>query len=111
MLIKSSEPDKQAYVARVEKFETGMKGKSMVKVRWYYRPEQTDAGRREFHGIKEVFLSDQYGTCSADAIRGKCIVHSFEDYIQLKDVGAKDYYSRFEYNTVTKKFNPATVEV
>ena len=109
MLMKG--PDKKTYIARVEKFDTGMKGNSMVKVRWYYKPEQTDAGRREFHGKKEVFLSDQYGTCSANTIIGKCIVHTFEDYVQLEGEGAKDYYSRFEYNTGTKEFTPEMVEV
>ncbi|KAK1353442.1 hypothetical protein POM88_052577 [Heracleum sosnowskyi] len=50
-------------------------------------------------------------TGSAYTIEGKCIVHSLEDYTKLEDVGAEDYYSRFEYEVGSKEFTPDGVVV
>lgn len=111
MLLKSAEANKPPYVARVEKLETDSKGEMKVKVRWYYRPEEAIGGRRQFHGVKELFLSDHYDTQSANTIEGKCIVHSFRDYTKLDDVGAEDYFSRFEYKAITGAFTPDRVAV
>ncbi|KAK1353446.1 Chromatin remodeling protein EBS [Heracleum sosnowskyi] len=111
VLLKPSQPDKEPYVARVQKIKTDTRGKVMVTVRWYYRPEEASGGRRKFHGAKELFLSDHYDTQSAKTIEGKCIVHSFEEYTNLEHVGAADYYSRFEYKARTKKITPVRVAV
>ncbi|XP_017243232.1 chromatin remodeling protein EBS-like [Daucus carota subsp. sativus] len=108
--MESSETDKQIYVARVERFETDSEGKFMVKVRWYYSPEQA-GGRRQFHGAKELLLSDQYATQSANKIEGKCNVHSFLNYTKLENVGARDYYCRFWYEAGTKEITPNKVPV
>ncbi|XP_074333026.1 chromatin remodeling protein EBS-like isoform X3 [Apium graveolens] len=111
VLMKSAEANKPPYVARVEKLEADSKGEMKVKVRWYYRPEEAIGGRRQFHGVKELFLSDHYDTQSANTIEGKCIVHSFRDYTKLDDVGAEDYFSRFEYKAITGAFTPDRVAV
>lgn len=89
--MKSFEPHKRPSVACVEKLENDMEGNIMVKMRRYYRPEEASVGRRQFHGVMELFLSDQYETQSAKEIEGKCIVHSFRDYTNLEHIGAKDY--------------------
>lgn len=109
--MKSSEPNKHPYVALVEKLETDIKDNVIVKVRWYYRPEEASCGRKQFHGAKELFLSNHYDTQSAYTIERKCIVHSFKDYTKLNDVGVDDYYSRYKYNTGTKEFTPKRVVV
>lgn len=111
MLIKSSQPDKQPSVALVNKLETNMEGDFMVKVRWYYRPEESSLGRRQFHGAKELLLSDHYETLSANKIEGKCIVHSFLDYTKLENIGSGDYYSRFGYKVGTNEVTPDRVPV
>ena len=82
-----------------------------VKVRWYYRPEEAIGGRRPFHGAKELFLSDHYDIQSAHTIEGKCIVHSFKNYTKLENVGAEDYFCRFEYKAATGNFTPDRVAV
>ncbi|GLT72667.1 hypothetical protein SLA2020_445770 [Shorea laevis] len=61
-----------------------------VRVRWYYRPEESIGGRRQFHGAKELFLSDHFDVQSAHTIEGKCTVHSFKNYTKLENVGAED---------------------
>nr|GEZ43452.1 hypothetical protein [Tanacetum cinerariifolium] len=73
-----------------------------VKARWYYRPEDSISGRRLFHGVKELFLSDHYDMQSAHTIEGKCIVHSFKNYNKLDNVGTEDYFCRFEYKAATE---------
>ena len=49
--------------------------------------EESIGGRRQFHGAKELFLSDHYDVQSAHTIEGKCIVHSFKNYTKLENVG------------------------
>ncbi|XP_035831873.1 chromatin remodeling protein EBS-like [Helianthus annuus] len=74
----------------------------MALIRWYYLPEETEQGRKSFHGIKEVFLSNHYEVQSIHTIQGKYVVYSLENYMNLKRVGVDDYFCRFEYNYVKK---------
>ncbi|KAJ4963423.1 hypothetical protein NE237_023362 [Protea cynaroides] len=111
VLMRPSESSKPPYVAKVEKIESDSRGHVRVQVRWYYRPEESIGGRRQFHGAKEVFLSDHYDMQSADTIEGKCNVHSFKSYTKLDAVGNEDFFYRFEYNSSTGAFNPDRVAV
>lgn len=109
--MRPSDTDKPPYVARVEKIEADSRNNTKVRVRWYYRPEEAIGGRRPFHGAKELFLSDHYDVQSAHTIEGKCIVHSFKNYTKLENVGAEDYFCRFEYKAATGSFTPDRVAV
>uniref|UniRef100_A0ACD6APT0 Uncharacterized protein n=2 Tax=Avena sativa TaxID=4498 RepID=A0ACD6APT0_AVESA len=111
VLMRPSDTDNQPYVARVESMETDGRGSVRVKVRWYYRPEEAKGGRRQFHGAKELFRSDHLDMQSAHTIEGKCIVHSFKDYTKLNNVGAEDFFCRFDYNAASGAFSPDRVAV
>ncbi|XVF31796.1 hypothetical protein REPUB_Repub17cG0023300 [Reevesia pubescens] len=111
VLIKPLGSDKLPHVARVEKIKADCWNNVKVRVRWYYRPEESMGGRRPFHGAKELFLSDQYDVESAYTIEGKCIVHTFKSYTKLENVGAEDYYCRFEYKASTGLLTPDRVAV
>lgn len=111
VLMRPSENDKAPYVARVDKIEADKNKHTFVHVTWYYRPEESMGGRREFHGSKELFLSDHHDVQSAYTIEGKCTVHTFKNYTKLKCVGPDDYYSRFEYKVATGDFIPDRVAV
>ena len=111
VLMRPSDTTKPPYVARVEKIESDSRNNVKVRVRWYYRPEESIGGRRQFHGAKELFLSDHYDIQSAHTIEGKCVVHSFKNYTKLENVGAEDYYCRFEYKAATGAFTPDRVAV
>ncbi|CAD6220829.1 unnamed protein product [Miscanthus lutarioriparius] len=111
--MRASDASKPPYVARVEAIEAaGSRGTNVrVRVRWYYRPEESIGGRRPFHGSKEVFLSDHYDVQSADTIEGKCNVHSFRSYTKLDSVNAEDFFCRFEYKSATGSFVPDRIAV
>ncbi|PWA52832.1 chromatin remodeling protein EBS [Artemisia annua] len=111
VLMRPVNPKRLPYVARVEKLEVDSKKNVKVKVRWYYRPEESLRGRRTFHGAKELFLSDHYDWQSAYTIGGKCTVHSFKNYMKLKNVSDEDYFCRFEYKAATGGFTPDRVAV
>lgn len=113
VLMKSVDTSKPPYVAKVESIEAaGSRGTNVrVRVRWYYRPEESIGGRRPFHGSKEVFLSDHYDVQSADTIEGKCNVHSFRSYTKLDSVNAEDYFCRFEYKSASGSFVPDRIAV
>lgn len=111
VLMRPTDTTKPPYVARVEKIEEDNRNHVKVKVRWYYRPEESIGGRRQFHGVKELFLSDHYDVQSAHTIEGKCVVHSFKNYTKLENVGTEDYYCRFEYKAATGAFTPDRVAV
>ncbi|CAN4109902.1 unnamed protein product [Withania somnifera] len=101
VLMRPSDSDKPPYVAKVEKLEADHRNNVKVRVRWYYRPEESIGGRRQFHGAKELFFSDHFDVQSAHSIEGKCIVHSFKNYTKLENVGPEDYFCRFEYKAAT----------
>uniref|UniRef100_A0A804NQV7 Chromatin remodeling protein EBS n=1 Tax=Zea mays TaxID=4577 RepID=A0A804NQV7_MAIZE len=111
VLMRASDSDNQPYVARVEKMEGDGRGSVRVQVRWYYRPEESKGGRRQFHGAKELFLSDHFDLQSAHTIEGKCVVHSFKNYTRLDNVGPEDFFCRFEYKAATGSFTPDRVAV
>lgn len=111
VLMRPADSDKPPYVARVEKIEADHRNNVKVRVRWYYRPEESIGGRRQFHGAKELFLSDHYDVQSAHTIEGKCTVHTFKNYTKLENVGAEDYFCRFEYKAATGGFTPDRVAV
>lgn len=111
VLMRPSDTGKPPYVARIEKIEMDGRNNVKVRVRWYYRPEESIGGRRQFHGAKELFLSDHFDVQSAHTIEGKCTVHSFKNYTKLENVGAEDYYCRFEYKAATGGFTPDRVAV
>lgn len=111
VLMRPSETDKAPYVARVEKIEADNRSNLKVRVRWYYRPEESLGGRRQFHGAKELFLSDHFDVQSADTIEGMCVVHTFKNYTKLENVKPEDYYCRFEYKAATGAFVPDRVAV
>ncbi|KAL9272612.1 Chromatin remodeling protein EBS-like protein [Drosera capensis] len=111
VLMRPPEPSKPSYIARVEKLVSDARGNVRVHVRWYYRPEESIEGRRQFHGSKEVFLSDHFDVQSADTIEGKCTVYSFKSYTKLESVGNEDFFCRFEYNSKTGSFTPDRVAV
>ncbi|KAE9585166.1 putative chromatin regulator PHD family [Lupinus albus] len=98
-------------VAQVQKIAQDDKNNVIVCVRLYYRPQESIGGRREFHGVKELFLSDRFDFQSGDTIEGKCVVHSFKNYMKLENVSAEDYYCRFQYQAVTGVFSPDRVAV
>jgi hypothetical protein len=111
VLMRSSDSEIHPYVARVEKMEVDWRGSVRVRVRWYYRPEESKGGRRQFHGAKELFLSDHFDLQSANTIEGKCIVHSFKNYTKLDNVGPEDFFCRFEYKAASGAFTPDCVAV
>ncbi|KAL2897771.1 Chromatin remodeling protein EBS [Bienertia sinuspersici] len=78
--------------ARVEKIEADSRNNVKVRVRWYYRSEESMGGRRQFHGTKELFLSDHHDVQSAHTIEGNYIVHSFKNYTKHENVGTDDYF-------------------
>ncbi|KAI5060249.1 hypothetical protein GOP47_0024669 [Adiantum capillus-veneris] len=111
VLLRASDPGNPPYVARLEKIEVDGRNNVKVYVRWYYRPEESMGGRRQFHGAKELFLSDHYDIQSGDTIEGKCTVHTFKSYTKLESVSAEDYFCRFEYKASTGGFTPDRVAV
>ena len=111
VLMRPADVGTPPYVARVEKIEADNRNNVKVKVRWYYRPEESMGGRRQFHGAKELFLSDHQDVQSANTIEGKCTVHSFKNYTKLENVGTDDYFCRFEYKAATGAFTPDRVAV
>ncbi|KAH6826934.1 PHD finger family protein / bromo-adjacent homology domain-containing protein [Perilla frutescens var. hirtella] len=111
VLMRPSEKNSASYVARVLKIETDNNNNVSVRVRWYYRPEESVGGRLQYHGAKELFLSDHFDIQSADTIEGKCRVHTFENYTNLDHVSSEDYYSRFQYRAATGAIFPNVVAV
>ncbi|KAG2387335.1 hypothetical protein C9374_001667 [Naegleria lovaniensis] len=95
-----------------------------VTVRWFYRPQETKGGRREWNGENEVFLISHCDTNLIDTVIGKCnvllvdkyfkdlptniVVDSFlneeklpEEFVeQPKDT----YFCRFEYSVKNNSF-------
>jgi hypothetical protein len=84
---------------------------TLLRVRWYYTPEQTKGGRLEFHGSKELFLSEHYDDSSPEVVVCKCNVHTLKEYEVLENVGDKDFLCRWGYKAAVGIFSPKRVTV
>ncbi|KAI3769718.1 hypothetical protein L6452_00831 [Arctium lappa] len=112
VLMRPPDPSKPSYIAKVEKIVSDNRGSNVkVHIQWYYRPEEAIGGRKQFHGTKEVFLSDHHDVQGADTIEGKCKVHTFKSYTKLDAIGNDDFYCRFQYYSSTGDFNPNRIAV
>lgn len=111
MLLKA--PDGEGpYVAKAVKITSDRAGKNVrIAGAWYYRPEDTKLGRRNFHGAKELFRSEHVDIQLPESIEGKCKVHTFKKYVDLKEVEETDYFYRMEYDPNTEAFNVKRLEV
>lgn len=52
----------------------------MMSILWYYRPEHTDAGRREEDLADEIFASKHRDHLSVACIEDRCYVLTFNEY-------------------------------
>ncbi|CAI7775666.1 unnamed protein product [Closterium sp. NIES-53] len=111
VMLRPPSPKTPSYIARIERIESDAAGRVKMWCRWYYRPEESIGGRRCFHGVKELFLSDHYDGCYPEAVEGVCSVHNLKDYAYLDVVEEEDFFCRFEYNASTGMFAPDTVAV
>ncbi|CAI7892595.1 unnamed protein product [Closterium sp. NIES-53] len=111
VLLRAPDPNTPPYIARVEKIEADSSNRVTMQCRWYYRPEDSIGGRRQFHGSKELFLSDHCDRCHPEAVESTCRVHSFAEYTTLSTVEEEDYFCRFEYKAATGTFMPDRVAV
>ncbi|KAE9590599.1 putative chromatin regulator PHD family [Lupinus albus] len=111
VLMRSVDGSNRLRVAQVEWIDQDDDYNMNVHLIWYCKPEESYGGRRQFHGARELFLTDQYSAQSADTIHGKCNVHSFENYNELRNINAWDYYSRFHYSVSTGVFTPDQIRV
>ncbi|PWA91499.1 bromo adjacent homology (BAH) domain, Zinc finger, RING/FYVE/PHD-type [Artemisia annua] len=110
-VVMRGEDEDDTHVALVRFFQADPNEAVKVETRRYYRPEDTVAGRKPFHGSRELFLTDHYDNQKADTILEKCVVFTFTNYTMLKDVRPNYYFSRFEYQIETGWFSPDAVEV
>lgn len=113
VLVRPAQKKLPPFVGRVEGFVPPRKpgGGTLVRLRWYYRPEEVSGGRRPFHGRKELMFSDHEDVVEADTVDGKCTVHSYRAYSKLGQVGEDEFFTRFDYQARTGAFNPDTVAV
>lgn len=91
-----------------------VKGKdAAMRVKWFYRPEETCSGRRAFHSLQEVMASDHVELLlqPAASIVSKCKIHSLEQYMELQHKTSKDFYSRFTYLAGSETFQPDQIAV
>mmetsp|Transcript_40713 Transcript_40713/g.49384 ORF Transcript_40713/g.49384 Transcript_40713/m.49384 type:complete len:296 (+) Transcript_40713:376-1263(+) len=110
ILVRS--PAGPPFLARISKIVKPVKGPPVkILVVWYYRPEEAQGGRKQYHGEREVFDSDHCDWCELTNINGKCKVLSMKKYQRLKAVTENIFYCRFTYAARTGEFSPDRVSV
>ena len=68
------------YIAKVVAIDTDSDGCVVVKVQWYYRPEDTKDGKGFHHGAAEVFSTNHFDQIPGHVIDGKGLVLSLDHY-------------------------------
>lgn len=104
--------DEVPFIGKIARFEPPCEGYlrvgTEVYVERYYRPEET-CGRREFHGKKEVFRSSHIQAIQAEAVLQKCGIHTLSEYRALEEKADYDFFFRFSFDPINKKFYPEVV--
>ncbi|XP_053387028.1 uncharacterized protein LOC123561998 isoform X2 [Mercenaria mercenaria] len=74
------------YVGRIESFWEGWGGQMVVKVKWFYHPEETKGGKRLQNMKGALFRSDHEDENDVQTISHKCEVISYAEYRRRIDV-------------------------
>lgn len=99
------------YIGKIKEITMGNNRMEKCQLAWFYRPEEAEGGRKQFHGEKELFRSEHVDWVAANTITDSCRVHSLKAYQLLKEVNLNDFYTRFTYQPATKEFKPDRVPV
>eukprot|EP00798_Chlamydomonas_sp_ICE-L_P021538 gene21538-28530_t len=112
-LIKPEPPAPAPFIGKIKEiWRTGSDDEAIELVlSWYYRPEEAVGGRKEFHGAKELFISDHLDRCNVAAVIGKCRVLPLKKYESLAAILENDFFVRFTYKPAKKEFEPDRVPV
>uniref|UniRef100_A0A8C9T3L7 BAH domain and coiled-coil containing 1 n=1 Tax=Scleropages formosus TaxID=113540 RepID=A0A8C9T3L7_SCLFO len=71
------------YVGRIESFWESWAGSMVVKVKWFYHPEETKLGKRHGDGKHALYQSSHEDENDVQTISHKCQVVSREEYERL----------------------------
>lgn len=99
------------YIGKIKEIALGSSKNEKCLMAWFYRPEEAEGGRKQFHGERELFRSDHVDWVNANTITDACQVHSLKTYQTLKEVESNDFFTRFTYQPATKEFKPDRVPV
>jgi len=112
VLVRGSDSD-LPYIGKIREIAPGSGATKSDKcfMAWFYRPEEAEGGRKQFHGERELFRSDHTDWVNANTITDSCRVHSLKAYQNLNPVGDNDFFTRFTYQPATKEFKPDRVPV
>ncbi|EFC40538.1 ATREV3; DNA binding protein-like protein [Naegleria gruberi] len=105
--------------------------KKTIQVRWFYRPEETKTGARDWTGVSEIFLISQSDTNPFETVVGKCKVLVVDDYFrnmppnvqmpsslydqtslpeEFTDHNEDTFFCRFEYSVRKDEYKPLSSE-
>ncbi|XP_052818307.1 uncharacterized protein LOC128244317 isoform X2 [Mya arenaria] len=85
------------YVGRIESFWEARSGQMVVKVKWFYHPEETKGGKR-LHNLKgALFRSDHEDENDVQTISHKCDVIPYSEYRRRVDVISHDDHKDVYY--------------
>ena len=112
--VKSSKSSSPFQVVQIKEI-TKEKGKVMLKVRLFYRPEDTHLGTRaaEKAFYNEIYYSDDEACVPFEAVRGKCCLRYFEKDTNpnvlenWRENGPHRFFFQERYNLEEKKFEEA----
>ncbi|XP_077968645.1 uncharacterized protein LOC120344037 isoform X2 [Styela clava] len=68
------------YIGRIESMWESWGNNMVVKVRWFYHPEETKRGRLKSHGKHPLYKSSHIDENDVQTISHKCEVVSFKEY-------------------------------
>jgi hypothetical protein len=75
-----------------------------MKLKWFYRPEDTPSGRKPFHGLGELLETDLYDdSVPVTYVQSKCLIEPYEQYIAREDFPQDVYYYKDFYNPKVSK--------
>ncbi|KAL4612909.1 BAH and coiled-coil domain-containing protein 1 [Arapaima gigas] len=85
------------YIGRIENFWESWASNMVVKVKWFYHPEETKLGKRHRDGKHALYQSSHEDENDVQTISHKCQVVSREEYEQLScsrksSAGIQDLY-------------------
>lgn len=118
VMLRPPSSDLPPFIGRVERVDPDgkaapgeLRGQPSLYLAWFYRPEEVNGGRREFHGAREVFLSDHRDWCHANSVEALCRVMSLQAYQESNVIQPNDFFCRFFYSASTATFRPDEVPV
>jgi hypothetical protein len=106
------ETDTMVWIASILEIRAMNPWNVLVRIKWFYRPDDLPNGRQPYHGTNEIINSHQQDIIDVQTVAGRANIIHWNENDDMQDAnGIKSLFWRQIYNHITDKLSVSTSTV